>query len=184
MSTPGTTEVDALRALLPEAAKDIRLNLQSTLTGPSSLTVEQKWGIAVASAIASRSPVLRRALIADAGDAIDAKVIDDAKAAAALMAMNNVYYRFRHLIGKPVYSDKPARLRMNRLAAPAHDRANFELFSLAVSAIHGCEVCLTSHEKAILERGLSEEQVHDAARLAATIHATAIALEIEADVTS
>ena len=180
MSTENT-QIDALRALLPEAAKDIRLNLQSTLTGTSSLTPEQKWGVAIASAIASRSPRLRRALIADAGDSIDPRVVDDAKAAAALMAMNNIYYRFRHLIGKQVYSDKPARLRMNRIASPAHDRANFELFCLAVSAIHGCEVCLTSHEKAILERSFTEEQVHDAVRLAASIHATAISLEIDAE---
>ncbi|WP_394840353.1 carboxymuconolactone decarboxylase family protein [Pendulispora rubella] len=171
---------EALRALIPEAAKDIRLNLQSTLTGTSSLTTEQKWGIAIASAIAARSPRLRAALVSDSASVIDAKVVEDAKAAAALMAMNNVYYRFRHMIGKQSYSDKPARLRMNRLAAPATNKADLELFSLAVSAIHGCEMCVQAHEKTVLEHGLSEDQVHDAVRLAATIHATAISLEIDA----
>jgi len=171
---------EALRALIPEAAKDIRLNLQSTLTGPSSLTTEQKWGIAIASAIAARSPRLRAALVSDSASAIDAKVVEDAKAAAAIMAMNNVYYRFRHMIGKQTYSDKPARLRMNRLAAPATNKADLELFSLAVSSIHGCEMCVRAHEKTVLEHGLSEDQVHDAVRLAATIHATAISLEIDA----
>jgi alkyl hydroperoxide reductase subunit D len=98
-------------------------------------------------------------------------------AAAALMAMNNVYYRFRHFIGKETYSQKPARLRMNRLAKPATSKADLELFSLAASAINGCEICVQAHEKAVLEAGLTEDIVHDAVRIAATIHATAVALE-------
>ena len=56
-------------------------------------------------------------------------MVEDAVAAAALMAMNNVYYRFRHLIGKPSYGDQPARLRMNRLVKPAASKVDFELFS-------------------------------------------------------
>ena len=91
--------------------------------------------------------------------------------------MNNVYYRFRHLVGKPSYGEKPARLRMNRLAKPATSKVDFELFSLAVSAINGCETCIQAHEKVVLEGGLTEDQVHDAVRIAATIHAAAVALE-------
>ncbi len=94
------------------------------------------------------------------------------------MGMNNVYYRFRHVVGKPVYSEKPARLRMNRIARPATSKVDFELFSLAVSAINGCEACVRSHEKAVLDGQLSEDQVHDAIRIAATMHAAAVALEI------
>jgi alkyl hydroperoxide reductase subunit D len=99
------------------------------------------------------------------------------------MAMNNVYYRFRHMVAKPAYAQKPARLRMNRLAKPATTKADLELFSLAASAINGCEICVQSHEKAALEAGLTEDNVHDAVRIAATIHAAAVALE-SADVTA
>ena len=105
-------------------------------------------------------------------------MVEDALAAAALMAMNNVYYRFRHLVGKPSYAQKPARLRMNRMAQPATNKADFELFCLAVSAINGCETCIRAHEQVVLEGGLTEEQVHDAVRIAATVHAAAVALEI------
>jgi alkyl hydroperoxide reductase subunit D len=112
-----------------------------------TLSPAQRWGVAVASA------------------------------AAALMAMNNVYYRFRHMVGKPAYAQKPARLRMNRLAKPLTSRADLELFSLAVSAINGCEVCVQAHERAVLEAGLSEDHVHDAVRIAATVHAAAVALD-------
>jgi alkyl hydroperoxide reductase subunit D len=93
------------------------------------------------------------------------------------MAMNNVYYRFRHMVGKPEYAKKPARLRMNRLARPATSRVDFELLCLAVSAIHGCESCVRAHEVAVLEGGLSEDHVNDAVRIAATVHAAAVALE-------
>ena len=91
--------------------------------------------------------------------------------------MNNVYYRFRHMVAKPAYAQKPARLRMNRLGKPATNRIDLELFSLAASAINGCEICVQSHEKAVLDGGLSEDQVHDAVRIAAVVHAAAVALE-------
>jgi lipoyl-dependent peroxiredoxin subunit D len=170
--------LDALRERLPEAAKDIRLNLGSVLQG-GALSPAQRWGVAIASAIAARNPQLLQAVLEDAGrQVVPAEVIDDARAAAALMAMNNVYYRFRHLIGKPSYGEKPARLRMNRLARPATTKVDFELFSLAVSAINGCENCLRAHEEMVLAGGLSEEHVHDAVRIAATMHAAAVALEM------
>ena len=109
---------------------------------------------------------------------VDAAVVDDAVAAAVLMAMNNVYYRFRHLVGEAELLEKPARLRMNRLAKPATSKADFELFSLAASAINGCETCMQAHERVVVQGGLTEDQVHDAVRIAATINATAVSLEV------
>jgi len=170
--------VEELRASLPEVARDIKLNLQAVLQS-ESLTPAQRWGTAIASAIASRSAVLRDAVLADArAAAVGDAVIDDALAAAALMSMNNVYYRFRHMIGKASYEERPARLRMQRIAKPAGSKADFELFCLAVSAINGCEMCIRSHEQVVLGGGLTEEQVHDAVRLAATVHAAAVSLEL------
>ena len=172
-----TNSVEALRATIPDVAKDIKLNLQSVLQ-PGALTPAQRWGVAIASAVAARNVALRDALIADAASEVGGEVIDDAVAAAALMAMNNVYYRFRHLVGKPSYSQMPARLRMQRIAKPMTNKADFELFCLAVSAINGCEMCIRSHEEVVLQGGLSEEQVHDAVRIAATMNAAALAIEL------
>jgi alkyl hydroperoxide reductase subunit D len=172
------TALESLRNAIPEAARDIRLNLQSVLQD-GSLTPAQRFGIAVASAVAARSPLLRSALVDEArAAAVPEAGLEDAFAASALMAMNNVYYRFRHVIGKQSYSERPARLRMNRLVKPAASKADFELYCLAVSAINGCEMCMVAHEKTVLESGLTEEQVHDAVRIAATIQATAVALEL------
>ena len=173
--------VEAIRARLPEVARDIKLNLQTVMQqGP--LSPAQAWGTAVATAIAARNPELRDAILEDAARHVDPSVIDDAQAAAVLMAMNNVYYRFRHIVGRDSYSLKPARLRMQRIAKPATNKVDFELFCLAVSAINDCEACVRSHEHVATEGGLSEDQVHDAVRIAATIHAAAVALEIGAPV--
>ena len=172
--------VESLRSTIPEPAKDIRLNLQAVLQ-EGTLSAAQRWGVAVACAAASRNAELRAAVLADARQAVEPKVVDDALAAAAVMAMNNVYYRFRHMAGKPVYSQKPARLRMNRLANPAGPKVDFELFALAVSAINGCEACIQAHERVVLEGGLTEDHVHDAVRIAATVQAAAVALDMRDD---
>lgn len=169
--------IEELRAAIPETAKDIKLNLQSVLQ-PGALSPAQRWGVAIASAVATRNTRLRDAMLHDARAEVSAAVIDDALAAAALMAMNNVYYRFRHMIGKESYSQMPARLRMQRIVKPAASKVDFELFCLAVSAINACEMCIRSHEDVVIKGGLSEEQVHDAIRIAATVNAAAVAIEL------
>jgi alkyl hydroperoxide reductase subunit D len=172
--------LERLRAAIPDAAKDIRLNLGAVLRG-GALTESQRWGVAAAAAVAAGHPGLRAAILAAAATAAGPAVVEDAKAAAALMAMNNVYYRFRHMVGKPVYGEKPAGLRMNRLVQPATSRADFELMALAVSALNGCEMCVRAHEKAVTDGGLTPDHVNDAVRIAATICAAAVALEAGAE---
>ncbi len=168
--------LERLRAAIPDAARDIRLNLQGVLRG-GALTDAQRWGVAAAAAVAASHPRLRDVVVAAAAAAAGPEVVEDAKAAAALMAMNNVYYRFRHMVGKPVYGEKPAGLRMNRLAQPATNRTDFELMALAVSALNGCEACVRAHEKTVTDAGLTPDHVNDAVRIAATIYAAAVALE-------
>ena len=169
--------LESLRNAIPDAAKDLRLNLGNVLQ-PGTLTKEQVWGTAVACALAARNPQLRQATLEDALLHVGPGVVEDAKAAAALMGMNNVYYRFKHLVGRDEYAQKPARLRMQRLAQVATNKTDFELFCLAVSAINGCESCVRSHERVVIEGGLNEDHVNDAVRIAATFHGVAVALEM------
>lgn len=167
-----------LAEAFPDVAKDVRINLQNVLQ-PGALSADQVWGTAIACAHAARNDALKQALEADARAAgIGDGVVADAKAAAVLMGMNNVYYRFKHVIGKEVYEKKPARLRMQRLAQVTSTKADFELFCLAVSAINNCHSCMAAHEDAVLKAGLSEDHVVDSIRIAATIHAAAIAAEV------
>ena len=172
--------LENLKIALPDYAKDIRLNLGSLATDPS-LSDEQRAGTFVASAIASRNPAVTETIIAEFGGQLSPDALMAAKAAAAIMAMNNVYYRFTHLVGGD-YPNMPAKLRMNVMAKPGVDKATFELWSLAVSAINGCGMCMESHERAVRQHGLTAEQVQTAVRIAAVVHAAAATLDAERDV--
>ncbi len=170
--------LEVVRSELADAHKDTRLNLQAVLEG-GSLSPEQRWGVAVACAYAARNDRLKEALVNEAKKALATPdpVLEDARAAASLMGMNNVYYRFRHMIGKESYSTKRPGLRMNRMNQVLTNKVDFELVCLAVSAINGCEMCVRAHEKVVLDGGLTEEHVHDAVRIASVVHATAVGLE-------
>jgi alkyl hydroperoxide reductase subunit D len=170
-----TPALDALRETLPDDLKDIRLNLSSVLTG-ENLQPTQALGIALAAARFVRAKSLATAVESDIcgglGDTA-AAVISDAVAAAGLMAMNTVYYRFRHMLGKESYEARPPRLRMSRMMQPATSKADFELMSLACAALAGCELCIKNHEASLVHLGVSEDACHDAVRIAAVINAAA-----------
>ena len=126
------------------------------------------------------STALTRAVLATFGPALSPEALNAAKAAAAIMAMNNIYYRFTHLVDAPDYKTLPAKLRMNVMAKPGVDKADFELWSLAVSAINGCGMCMDSHEKIVRSAGLTVDAIQAAIRIAAVVHAVAATLDGEA----
>jgi alkyl hydroperoxide reductase subunit D len=169
--------IESLKEKLPDYAKDIKLNLGS-LAGEVSLTTQQRAGCFIASALASRNAEVTQAIVAEFGPQLSPEALTAAKAAASIMAMNNIYYRFVHLVGGD-YEKLPARLRMNVIGKPGIEKVDFELWSLAVSAVNGCGMCLTAHEKVVREGGLSQEQVQAAVRIAAVVHAVAAILDGE-----
>ena len=171
--------LDELRDSLPEYARDIRLNLGSVLTpqGAPGLAAPQIAAVALAAAISARNERLTGAVECWAAGQLDEAALNAARAAAVVMGMNNVYYRFLHLVDDEEYARLPARLRMNVIGNPGIDRTDFELLSLAVSAVNGCGTCVASHERKVREGGLSREAVQSAVRIAAVVHAAAVALE-------
>lgn len=173
--------LDTIRDALPDYARDLKLNLGTVLTpaGAPGLTEKQIWAVALSSAIASRNVTLARAIERLATPYLAANDLNAACAAAATMGMNNIYYRFLHLVEDPEYQHLPARLRMNAIAQPGVERADFELYSLAVSAINGCGACVAAHERQIRQHGLTRESVQSAVRIAAVVHAVAGVLEYE-----
>jgi len=162
---------------LPEYAKDLRLNLGSML-GDQTIGDNRKYGLILACAHGTGYKPLVEAAEAEIAGKLDEAYANAARAAAAVMAMNNVYYRFVHLASNPVYETLPARLRMNVIGNPGIDKADFELFSLAVSAQNGCGMCIDSHERVLSQHGVKPETIQTAARIAAvmkavaTVHAT------------
>ena len=181
------TTLDLIRDAIPDYARDLKLNLGSVLTtaGAPGLNEPQIWAVALASAIASRNLAFTRDIEAAAGEHLDAAHLQAARAAAAIMGMNNIYYRFLHLVEDAEYQSMPARLRMNILANPGIDKLDFELLSLAVSAVNGCGLCISSHEKKLRQHGFTREMIQSAVRIAATVHAVAGVLEYsQADATT
>ena len=161
---------------LPETAKDLRLNVtalmeRSSLLAPP-LAPETARTLALASAIALRSPALVEAL----KDGLPLGRVRAAETAAGLMAMNNVYYRFRHLAGVPEYVTTPAGLRMSGLATQEIPKEEFELIALAISALNACQSCIQSHDKVVRAAGLTAANVLDAIRLAASLAGVATLL--------
>ena len=171
--------IDALKDALPDYAKDQKLNL-SSLVGDTVLTPQQRWGTLLASALASRNPTVVAHVAAEAAQHLSPQAQEAAKVAASIMAMNNIYYRFVHLAGDQDYMTMPAKLRMNVIGKPGVDKVDFELWSLAVSAVNGCGMCIESHDKALKQAGVSREAIQQAIRIAAVIHAVAATLDGEA----
>ena len=168
-----------LRNTLPDYAKDLKLNLDSVLseTGATGLDGKQVRAIALASGIAARHAPLVAALEIFAAEQLTPEQIQGAKAASAMMAMNNVYYRATHLIHNDEYGQLRAGLRMNVIANPGLDKVTFELACLAVSAINGCGACMDSHERVVREHDVSAQGVQSALKIAAVVHAVAVTLE-------
>jgi alkyl hydroperoxide reductase subunit D len=169
------TTLESIRDLLPGYARDLSLNLGSVLTpaGAPQLNERQIWAVALAAAVASGNAGFARDIQALAVRHLDAAHVNAAHSAAAVMAMNNVYYRFVHLVQDEEYAKLPARLRMNVIGAPGIAKADFELLALAVSAINGCGACMASHERQLRQHGMEREAVQSAVRVAAVVHAVA-----------
>ncbi len=168
--------IDQLKDRIPEYAKDLRINL-GIIASSTALSPQQAWGTAVAAAVTARSPEVLAAVLADAAPHLSPEAQTAAKGAAAIMGMNNVYYRFTHMMGDAAeYGAMPARLRMQIIGKPGVDHTAFELWCLASSAITGCARCVQSHEAAVRERGGTREQVHEAVRIASVIQAVALTL--------
>ncbi len=168
-----------LKNLVPDYGKDLKLNLSAVVSpeGAPGLSALQIAGIALASAVAARNPAVLAEVEAQAAGVLDGAHVTAARAAGAIMGMNNVYYRFVHLVSNDEYAKLPAKLRMNVIGNPGIDKTDFELYSLAVSAINGCGACVAAHEKVVRKAGVSAEGVQSTVRIAAVIHGVAVALE-------
>ncbi len=162
---------------LPDYAKDIRLNLSSILSD-QLLGDQKKYGLLLACAHGAGYRPLVAAAEAECAPKLSPEVANAARGAAAVMAMNNVYYRFVHLASNEEYGKLPAKLRMNIIGSHGIDKIDFELFSLAVSVMNGCGMCIDAHEKVLLSHGVKPETIQSGARIgavmkaAATVHAT------------
>ena len=171
--------LETLKAALPDYAKDLKLNLGS-LSNETSLSDQQKWGTFLSCAFAVGEPVTIKALVGETEGKLSPEAVKAAKAAASIMGMNNVYYRFTHLVHNEVYRTTPAKLRMQVIGAPGVEKPDFELWCMAVSAVNGCGMCMDSHEGVLREAGFTTEQIQASVRIGAVVNAVARTLAAEA----
>jgi lipoyl-dependent peroxiredoxin subunit D len=172
--------LEALLDAVPGYAKDLKLNFSTVVGQQTDLTAQQAWGTVVASAYASGNAELLKAVVEEATEKLSPQALDAAKGAAAIMGMNNIYYRFMHMTSNEKFKSMPARLRMNIMRQHGVDIVDFELWCTAVSAINGCELCVDSHEKTLREKGMEEEKILAAIRIASVVHALSRSLTAEA----
>ncbi len=171
--------LDALLESLPAYARDLKLNFSGVVRQNTELTEQQVWGTVVACAVAARNRELVDAVVEEAQGKLSTQALEAAKGAAAILSMNNVFYRFQHLAQNKKYETMRAGLRMNFLRQHGADAIDFELWSLAVSAVNGCGKCIDAHERVLLEKGFGEEKILAAIRIASTIFGLAVVLDAE-----
>ena len=164
--------LENLKSEIPGFAKDIKLNI-SSLLNEDLLNDQQLYGCFLATALASGNARVIRAAEADAKDKLSPEAVEASKGAHAIMAMNNVYYKFVGFLEGKEYQTMPPKLRMNIIGNPGVEKSDFELWSLAVSAINGCKFCVNSHEELLVKEGLSRDQIQAAIRVASVVHAAA-----------
>jgi len=163
--------LDNLKNELPSYAKDLKLNL-SSVARSTVLTEQRLWGTLLATAAASKSAVTLREIAADAASTLSTEAYDAALGAASIMGMNNVFYRGKGFLGGR-YDDLRAGLRMQIIGNPGVPKADFELWSFAVSTVNGCSHCAESHEHTLRAEGLSREEIFEALRVASIVTALA-----------
>lgn len=154
--------------------KDLKINVTNAL-GAETLAKKEAFLLAYAVAVNEKNTPLQGAFAASAtAEGATDKELAEVIGCTSLLNANNVYYRFRHFMHEEFYSNAPAGIRMSIMANPVLGKEFFELVSLVVSALNGCELCVTSHEKTIVGHGTAKQRIHDAVRLSAVIKSLAV----------
>ncbi len=172
--------LETLVQSIPDYARDVKINLQTLLNKENqTLTQKQIFGASLASAYATKEKTLIKVLQNEAQNILSEAELKTVKTASALMAMNNIYYRFIHISADKEYSQLPAGLRMRGILDHGIEKINFEVLSLAVSIINGCGMCIDAHANQLLKHGISKSQIQMTAKIAAVINSAAQVLTIE-----
>ncbi|GAA4466051.1 carboxymuconolactone decarboxylase family protein [Nemorincola caseinilytica] len=162
--------LEAMAAVNQRYLRDMKLNVNGVLNS-ASMTKKEAAILALSIAANEKNDILIAAFEKRANaEGANAEEIAETHACASMMALNNIFYRFRHYMhANEFYNKQPAGLRMSIMMNPVMGKPLFELMSLAISAVNGCERCVTSHEHSVKEQGASDQRIYDAVRLAAVI---------------
>lgn len=171
-----SANLKALAAVDARYLKDLKINISNALNA-ESLGKKDAYLLAFAVAVNEKNAALQEAFQkeAQAQGATD-KELAEVISCTSLMNANNVYYRFRHFMEEEFYNNAQAGIRMSIMANPVLGKELFELISLVVSAVNGCQLCVSSHEKTLVGHGTDKQRIHDAVRLGAVVKSLAVML--------
>lgn len=165
-----STNAETLLNVEHRYIKDLKINVGNVINNTQYLNKKEALLLALAVAINEKFDLLKESLtqLAQKEGATDAELAE-VTACTSLMNANNIFYRFRHFVNKEYYSTQPAGIKMSIMMNPVLGKEFFELLSLVISAVNGCEMCVTSHEQSVLQHGSSEARVYEAVKLGAVI---------------
>ncbi len=156
--------------------RDLKINVTNAL-GAETLTKKEAFLLAYSVAVNEKNEALQKAFAQSATqEGATDKELAEVVSCTSLLNANNVYYRFRHFMHEEFYNNAQAGIRMSIMASPVLGKEFFELVSLVVSALNGCELCVTSHEKTLVGQGTAKQRIHDAVRLGAVIKSLTVLL--------
>lgn len=164
--------ISNLLDLLPDYAADVKANMLALLE-EDTLTTEELYGTLMATALAARNVTVIREIEDECKKHLDAKTLEAAKGAHAIMAQNNLYFKFYGMVKDDDYRKMKAGLQMDIVRTPPVDKPVFELWSLAVSIINGCKYCVDVHDHQLQRGGISKETIWTTVRITAVVHALA-----------
>jgi lipoyl-dependent peroxiredoxin subunit D len=167
--TPSAT---AQQLLVAESRyiKDLKINVSNVLNNTQYLNKKEALLLAYAVAVNEKFDLLKESFRTQAQEAgANEAELAEIVSCTSLMNANNVFYRFRHFMNKDFYTNTPAGIKMSIMMNPVLGKEFFELVSLVISSINGCEMCITSHEQSILQHGGSESRILEGVKLGAII---------------
>lgn len=150
--------------------KDLKINVGNALNNTQYLSKKEALLLALAVAINEKYNPLTESFTAQAkAEGATEGELAEIAAITSLMNINNVFYRFRHFMQKDFYNNQPAGIKMSVMMNPVQGKEFFELVSLVISAINGCQMCVSSHEQSVLQHGSSEARIFEAVKTGAVI---------------
>lgn len=149
--------------------KDLKINVGNVINNTQYLNKKEAALLAFATAINEKSLLEKGFYSLAKEEGATEEELAEVISATSLMNANNVFYRFRHFLNKDSYNSMPAGIKMSIMMNPVLGKEFFELLSLAVSALNGCEMCVTSHEASVRQHGGSEQRIFEAVKLVSVI---------------
>lgn len=149
--------------------KDMRINLTNALSY-HNLNKKESYLLALAVAVNEKNtPLIDSFTKLAETELVTLEELNEVYACVSLMNVNNVFYRFRHFTKKDYYQQTPAGIKMSIMLNPVLGKEFFELLSLSISAINGCEMCVNAHEQSVMQHGATEARIYDAIRLVSIV---------------